>query len=405
MEIRPILSSLRRNPVAAILIASQIALTLAILANVLFIVTERIEAMSLTSGVDEPNVFLVGNQNIGKSRDPVTGTEEDLAALRAIPGVKAVSGTIAVPMGRSGWQTSVAIKPDEQIEGPERAAAMYMADTQFLEALGTRIIEGRGFEPGEIGVFKDGDQPNPPIVLVSKGLAETVFPGESAVGKMINVTGDRGEMQQRIIGVVDHMTTPWPRSPNPDRVVFEPFMPAGMGGYIVRTEPGERDRVMKLVEETLFAVNPNRIVQSMRSFDEIRRDAYRDDLAMAVMLGAIGIALLAVTAFGIVGQASFWVTQRTKQIGTRRALGARRVDILRYFQTENALIAGIGILLGSALAMGVNQLLVKYLSFDELPWTWLPVGALIVLVLGQLAVLGPALRASRIAPAVATRAA
>ncbi len=404
MEIRPILSSLKRNPVAAVLIASQIALTLAILANVLFIVTERINAMAMISGVDEANVFTVSNQNIGSTRDPARATEEDLVALRAIPGVLGASATIAIPMGQSGWQTSVAIKSGELSEGPDRVAALYMADTDFLNALGSKVIEGRAFEPAEINPFKQGDQPNPPVVLVSKGLAEKVFPGVSAIGKMINITGDRGEPQQRIVGVIDHLSTPWPRSRNPDRVVLVPAIPAGTG-YVVRTQAGERDRVMKLVEEKLFAVSPQRIVAGVRSFQETRADTYRNDMAMAVLLAAIGIALLAVTAFGIVGQASFWVTQRTKQIGTRRALGARKRDILRYFQIENALIALIGSAAGSALALGVNALLVQYLDFDRLPWTWLPIGAVIVLLLGQLAVLGPALRASKIAPAIATRSA
>ena len=405
MEIRPILSSMKRNPVAAVLIAAQIALTLAILANVLFIVTERIRTMSIASGVDEPNVFVVSNQNIGNSRDPVVANEEDIKAILAIPGVVAASPGFSFPLARSGWQTAVTLTPGERIEGPERAAAMYFADERLMESFGTKIIEGRGFEPGEITPFKQGDQPNPPVVLINKGLAERLFPGESAIGKMINITGNQGELSQRVIGVTDHIATPWPRSRNPDRAVFVPHAAVGLGGFIVRTQAGERDRVMKVIEETLFKVNPNRIVNNIRAFDEIRSNAFEEDMAMAVLLAVIGVSLLAVTAFGIVGQASFWVTQRTKQIGTRRALGARRKDILRYFQTENALIALIGIVIGSALAVGVNGWLVQNLGFDQLPLSWLPVGGALVLVLGQLAVLGPALRASRIAPAIATRSA
>lgn len=405
MEIRPILSSLKRNPVAGVLIAAQIALTLAILANVLFIVTERIEAMSLLSGVDEPNVFLLHNQNIGESRDAEQATDQDLATLRAIPGVIAATPTISIPMGRSGWQTSVGLKAGDRPDGPERSAAMYMGGEQLLQALGTRVIEGRDFEPGEFSAFEQGDEARPAVVLISKGLAEKLFSNESAIGKMINITGDQGQPEQRVVGVVDHLATPWPRSRNPDRVVFTPYKVIGSGGFIVRTEPGERDRVMSQIEEKLFAVDRNRIISSIRSFDEIRASAYSDDRAMAVLLAVIGIALLAVTAFGIVGQASFWVTQRTKQIGTRRALGARQRDIVRYFQTENALIALIGIAAGSALAMGINAALVQYLGFDKLPWPWLPVGAVVVLIIGQLAVLGPALRASKIAPAIATRSA
>ena len=405
MEIRPILSSLKRNPVAAVLIAAQIALTLAILANVLFIVTERINAMSLASGVDEANIFILGNQNIGTAREPAMANEEDVNAIMAIPGVVAASPGFSYPLSRGGWQISVSLKAGERPDGPERAAALYFADENLLASYGARIIEGRNFGPDEIIPFKEGDQPNPPVVLINKGLAEKLFPGESALGKLIDITGSQGEPSQRVIGVTDHLATPWPRSRNPDRAVLVPLAAAGMGGFIVRTEPGERDRVMKVVEETLFKVNPDRIVSNIQSFDDLRTEAFQDDMAMAVLLALIGIALLAVTAFGIVGQASFWVTQRTKQIGTRRALGARKRDIVRYFQTENALITLIGIAIGSALAVGVNALLVQYLGFDQLPKRWLPIGGALVLILGQLAVLGPALRASRIAPAIATRSA
>lgn len=405
MEIRPILSSLRRNPVAATLIAAQVALTLAILANVLFIVTERIRMMGVDSGIDEAHTFSMSNQFVGNGRDPVQATDQDLAAIRAMPGVVGVNAGFSLPLARSGWQTSVALAAGEQIDGPERAAAIYFVDEQLLEAFGTRLVEGRTFTAEEVMPHKRGDPMAPPVVVLGKPLAERLFPGESAVGRMINITGDRGEPAQRVIGVVEAVATPWPRSVNPDRVIFAPYKPAGFGGYLVRTAPGERERVMQSIEETLFKVDPNRIINGVRAFEDTRRDTFRSDMAMAVLLGAIGIALLAVTAFGIVGQASFWVTQRTRQIGTRRALGARKADILRHFQTENALIVAIGIVIGTVLALGVNAWLVQALGFERLPWTWLPVGAVLVLLLGQLAVLGPALRASRIPPAIATRAA
>ncbi len=405
MEIAPILKSLRKNPVAGLLISAQIALTLAILANVLFVVTERVATMSMSSGVDEPNVFTFGSQNIGNSRVPVDGTLADLEAINALPGVIAATTQIGVPMGQSGWQTSITLKPEEQTEGPERVAAVYMGGERLLDALGVKLLEGRNFRADEVTPWMSGDQPKPPVVLISKALAERLFPGESALGKMINITGDPGEPAQQVIGITDSLASPWPRSRNPDRIVFVPLRPSGSTSFVVRTEPGERDRVMAGIEEALFAVDRNRIVDGIRDFEAIRDNAFESDRSMAVVLSAIALALLAVTAFGIVGQASFWVTQRTKQIGTRRALGAKRSDILRYFQTENALITLLGIAAGSALAIAVNGLLVKYLSFGALPWNWLPLGALIVLVLGQLAVLGPALRATRIAPAIATRTA
>ena len=137
----------------------------------------------------------------------------------------------------------------------------------------------------------------------------------------------------------------------------------------------------------------------------MRQRYFRDDRSMAWLLVSTILALLGVTAIGIVGLASFWVQQRTRQIGVRRALGARRIDILRYFQTENFLLATAGIVLGCAAAIGINVWLMAHYAVPRLPIVYLPIGAVALWTLGQLAVLGPALRAARVAPTLAMRAA
>ncbi len=113
--------------------------------------------------------------------------------------------------------------------------------------------------------------------------------------------------------------------------------------------------------------------------------------------------LLLVTASGIVGMTMLRVAQRRKQIGVRRALGARRRDILRYFVTENVLITTTGIAAGIVLAVALNQLLVSLLELPKLPLVYLGGGALALWALGIVAVLGPAWRAASIPPANATR--
>jgi putative ABC transport system permease protein len=137
----------------------------------------------------------------------------------------------------------------------------------------------------------------------------------------------------------------------------------------------------------------------------MRDEYYRQDRAMAWLLATVIIALLVVTALGIVGLASFWVQQRTKQIGVRRALGATRGQILRYFQTENFLLASIGIVLGMLMAYAINQLLMGKYELPRLPLVYLPVGAIALWLLGQFAVFWPARRAAAVPPAVATRSA
>ncbi|MFA6985810.1 MAG: FtsX-like permease family protein, partial [Arenimonas sp.] len=142
-----------------------------------------------------------------------------------------------------------------------------------------------------------------------------------------------------------------------------------------------------------------------KSLEEDRDDIYRDDRALAWMLITVTVLLLLVTASGIVGMATLWVNQRRKQIGVRRALGARRFDILRYFITENLVITSGGIVAGLLLAVALNQLLVSQLELTKLPIGYLAVGSLVLWLIGVLAVYGPAWRASSISPAIATRSA
>jgi putative ABC transport system permease protein len=121
------------------------------------------------------------------------------------------------------------------------------------------------------------------------------------------------------------------------------------------------------------------------------------------MLVLVCVVMLAVTAFGIVGLTSFWVGQRRRQIGIRRAVGATRGHIMQYFQTENFLLSTAGVLLGMALAFGINLYLMQHYELARMPWYYLPGGAVALWLIGQIAVLGPALRAAAVPPVVATR--
>jgi putative ABC transport system permease protein len=124
---------------------------------------------------------------------------------------------------------------------------------------------------------------------------------------------------------------------------------------------------------------------------------------MAILMGVVCAVLLAITAAGIVGLTSFWVGQRRKQIGVRRALGATRHDILSYFLTENLLIGAGGVVLGAGLAIGMNLWLVSHFEMERLSLLYVAVGVIALLALGQGAVLAPAMKASRVPPVEATR--
>jgi putative ABC transport system permease protein len=155
--------------------------------------------------------------------------------------------------------------------------------------------------------------------------------------------------------------------------------------------------------EEYLEQNRGRIVDTVRSYEEQKRRTYGGDIAMIKLMTSVITALAAVTGLGIVGLAWFSVTQRRKQIGTRRALGATRFDIVRYFMVENGLITSIGLAIGVVGAVTLNWFLDTEYSTGRLPLWYLPAGMAALSLLGQLAVLLPARRAARIPPALATR--
>jgi putative ABC transport system permease protein len=153
----------------------------------------------------------------------------------------------------------------------------------------------------------------------------------------------------------------------------------------------------------LDRVDPHRVPQEHGTVADLRSAFYRTDVSMMWLLGAVCLALLVVTAFGIVGLASFWVQQRTHMIGTRRALGATRAQVRHYFQLENLLLTTAGIALGMLGAFAINQWLMTQYELPRLPLAYLPLGALALWALGQAAVLAPARRAAALPPAHAMR--
>jgi putative ABC transport system permease protein len=173
--------------------------------------------------------------------------------------------------------------------------------------------------------------------------------------------------------------------------------------YVLRTEPQDRERVLKQAVSLLNHLHDNRILRHVQTFEQLRADFFHRNRTMIALLMAAAIGLLIVTALGIAGLASFWVQQRRRSIGIRRAVGATRLDILRYFQLENFLIVSAGVVLGVVLAYSLNMLLMQHYEQPRLPLLYLVIGALVLWLLGQLAVLGPALRAASVPPVVATR--
>lgn len=406
MEIRPILSSLRRSKTGAVLIAAQVALTLAILSNAAFVVRDRLALSARPTGVAETEVFVIRVLAFRPPPDIENMQQEDTRALAALPGVKSVAWGNQVPLGRSGWTTGMAADREQTEAVP---TALYFSPDSLIETLGLELIEGRDFTPEEVVVVDPArESPNPEAAIVTHELARRLFPGGGPyVGRTIyQGTGDEAPAAQ-IVGVVELLQQPWGRLGSESEVsaILPQRFLGDVASYFVRTDAAARDQVMAQAEELLTTRIDGRLLIENRGLEEIRARYYRSHRALAGMLTAVSALLLLVTASGIVGMASLWVNQRRKQIGVRRALGALRRDVLRYFLVENFLVTSAGLLVGVALALGLNEMLVRELEMSRLPYSYLVIGVASLWTLGLAAAFGPAWRASMISPAIATRSA
>lgn len=402
MQIGPIWRAMMRNKTGAILIALQMAVTLAIMVNAISIIQERKSAMERPSGIDEPNIFFVSSNGFSPDFNEQVAIQEDLAAIRAMPGVINAIQSNSVPLLGGGWSMGLRTEPGVEVEST--GVALYFVDEHALETYDLKLVAGENFSASDISWRQNSDTSWPDKTIITQAMAEALFPDDwrSALGATVYINDDE---PITVTGIIERMQAAWNSWSGVERTMLAPQHTLfGSTRYIVRTEPGMRDRIMPQVEEMLAASNKGRIVRNMQTMDETRERSYRGDSSMIKMLTFTVILLLLITSLGIVGLASFSVSRRTKQIGTRRALGASKSAIAQYFMLENLMISATGVVLGAVLAIGLNMILVE--AFDVDPGSLVilvPAAMLALVVIGQLAVFGPARRASRVPPAVATR--
>ena len=402
MELHPILSALRRNKVGAIVIVVQTAITLAILCNSLFLIQQRLRSSERPTGLQEQDIFTMANQWVGNPPDLAAKVQADLAALRALPEVVDAFVSQSYPLSDGGWDDGISYEGGDAHWVTN--GALYFADEHGLPTLGLKLVAGRNFEPAEVVERNDLESKPPAALIVSQALATKLFPNGDALGKSIYLGSYKRKAP--IVGIVERLQQPWisVTNNNVEYAMLQPYRFIDTYSYyVVRAKPGQLAAAMQSARKQLLAINRGRINERTRTMTETRRSAYRDDRGLAIILGVVSVVLLIVTAFGIIGVTSFWVSQRRRQIGIRRAMGASRSAILRYFQTENLMIAAAGAVLGVLLALTLNFLMAGKFEMARLNVGSTVIAAVTVVLLGQIAVLWPAMRAASISPVVAIR--
>ena len=408
MQIRALFKAVWRSRSGPLLIAAQVAIALAVLVNIACVVAVRIETYRAPTGIDVNNVFWVLSQGYGRGYDQSVAIRMDLAYLGALPGVVAAAASATLPQG--GRETFLPFSTKPGVNVPEVGGEVMLMTDRGLDALGVRVIAGRA--PHSDAPSAPPDTMSAiarwaPEVAITHALAHELFPKGDALGRTL-YTGLINRAA-KIVGIVERMQmnpVSGPLADEEERVVFVPGMPAGPSAlYLVRTKPGRVAEIMTQVEQSLEDKVPGRYVAHMETLAQTASNSRSGLRASSIILGVVALLVLMVTAIGVFGLAAFNVARRTRQIGTQRAIGARRRHILRYFLVENWLISTAGVLPGCILALALASRLTVMFRIPRLPLYYLAFGVVALWLLNLAAALVPARKAASVAPATATRTA
>lgn len=386
-------SMLRRKVVTSLLLV-QLALTLALLSNSSLLALQTWDQLRQPTNLDLDNIMYVSLKPTSKNLQEYPAfadlLERQLAAVRQMPGVAAVSFTNQSPLMEGGSNGNV--NDENNREHNTQNVPQYTVSPDFLQVLQLDVLEGE--IPQTIQAW-DGEATVP--VVLTKSLAERVFPGKSAIGQLTNG------------GPVAAVIEDFYGQRSAERVMYNRIQIAQIYGVawgygiILRVEPGKADQIRSQLPDVLKTVDPNIEIFSVRTMDEQLHRMFRNEFGLATLLAVLSGLMLLVSMISSYSNAHFNALKRQQEIGIKRALGANKQGILLEMLTENwcATIAGAG--LGVLGAVALNQALALVISIPALP-VWLPLAAVLMLMLCvTLATWYPARIATRVSPATATK--
>jgi putative ABC transport system permease protein len=400
LNVRPVLSALRRNRTGAILVALEIAIALAVIVNSAWIVAQRFAEIEKPTGLDQRDIFVVAVAGLTSHFDMGAAERDDLAYLRNLPGVVAATASSAVPFAKEGQGGGVSIHPGPRSDSIGMRSMQ--VDEQALKTLGVRIVAGRNFSATEIRPVSHDIFLNQPEVLITQSLAHRLFPNGDALGKPIY---EGSNSPETVIGITsDFISSVYP-PPASYNVVMYPQAPGNFGAYfcLVRTRPGRTVPLMETAVRHMANSNLGRTIFFAHPLAYYKEQLDAQNRHTAIFLLTVTILILSVTCLGIFGLTTFNVSTRTKLIGTLRAVGARKRDVVLRFMVENSIILAAGAFVGCILALGVGDWLAVQYQLPRLDLRYLATGIVSIAVIGQLAAWQPARRAASVPPSVATR--
>ncbi len=406
MQIKNVFNTARRNTSSTLLLIIQAALTIAILANLVSMINNRLDEMDRPSGIDESVLLKINLYHFGQDFRGDEVLNNDIEVLKQLPQVESVTRTNQVPFDGSGSSGTFSNKPFEEEGGLRSQTAFYRVDENFAETMGLKFVAGRDIliEEKTDLIEAQGDYELHEAVVITSQLAQALFGRVDVVGENVYGMGFTG----RVVGVVERLETPWPKWMDASRSLYwsRTANNAPFQRIAVRlTDSANVEEAIQAIEKTIYETYPDRVIQRLETYPQIRARHFSIDSALIFSLTLVLGMLIAVVSLGSIGMATFNVERRTKAIGTRRAIGATKSDIVIEFLTESGMILLAAMVIGIPLAMLLNWQLMAMFSVEQLSWGYPVAVGIALLVLSLIGILYPAFKASSIAPSIATRTA
>jgi predicted permease len=390
----------RRSRLTGAFVVAQVALSLILLVTAGLFLRSLDKALGVNPGFDPVNrMSLSFDLGIQGYSDRQRGTfyARLLERVRALPGVEAAS--LASPLPLSGRIIATAVS----LEGvdPDAGAVpvtLGSISPEYFATLGVPLVQGRDFAPA--------DGPGAPlVVIVNETLARRLWPDQDPVGRRLRLYG-REEPLREVIGVAkdgkyDELTER-PRS----FLYFPERQHADLSdiSLVVRTT-GDPRPLAGALTAAVHELDPTLPIFRLETLEQSLVNRLDKERGASSLLGVFGTLALLLAALGLYGVMAYAVSQRTREIGIRVALGARQADVLRQFVGEGVRLAVVGVVIGLVLSVALTRVIAQFLyGVTATDVATFAAGALVLCVVAVAASWLPARRAARVDPMVALRA-
>ena len=402
MNIKALLKSLLLRKFTTGLLILQLAITLGLLINSAILALDTNNKLAQKTGIDVENTLIVSLQpTSGDYRDLNyfrSIVSQDLQALNKLPDVESVSLVNQLPINTRGTLGNVydlddpeSVRRDKYLQDVK----IFLTNEKLANTLALALVEGRFLNKDDQRDFGSEGDGN---VVITESLKNALYGDKSALGQITN--------NGAVVGVVkDIMLDPTIPLDKQYGVFGNRVMEYVFTGrhYLLKVRSGQVDKVRNQVNETILAVQAERDIYRVRTMGEHIQRFYRHDKGLAQLFLMLCGLMIFVSAISSYAYSQFHISRQKKFIGIRRALGARKKDILLYVLTENWLVYMIGCVLGLVMALGFNILLSQYISLSKPDMMLFLLASTVIFVAGTLATWIPAVKTSNIPPVIATR--